>query len=80
MDMIGVDLAAKRTFTSDEARAIATELGIDFGALGRDLGRWGLMSELEPGPRDEFPGNPCELRDSSQTGAGPSGEARVASE
>ena len=49
--MISVDLAARRTFTSDEARAIATELGIDFWALGRDLGRWGLLSEPERGPR-----------------------------
>jgi hypothetical protein len=32
-------LPATRTFTSNEARAIATELGIDLGALGRDLQR-----------------------------------------
>ena len=48
--MIRVDLPASRRFTSDEARAVATELGIDFGALGRDLGRWGLLSEREHGP------------------------------
>ena len=52
--MGSVDLAAKRTFTTDEARAIATELGIDFGALGCDLEqfRMGLDVELEHGPRD----------------------------
>jgi len=37
--MISVDPLATRTFTSNEARAIATELGIDLGALGRDLQR-----------------------------------------
>jgi len=37
--MISVDLPATRTFMSNEARAIATELGIDLGALGRDLQR-----------------------------------------
>jgi len=37
--MISVDPLATRTFTSNEARAIATELGIDLGALGRDLKR-----------------------------------------
>ena len=49
-----VDLAAKRTFTTAEARAIATELGIDFGALWCDLEqfRMGLDVELEHGPRD----------------------------
>lgn len=52
--MGSVDLAAKRTFTTDETRAIATELGIDFGALGCDLEqfRMGLDVELEHGPRD----------------------------
>lgn len=52
--MGSVDLAAKRTFTTDEARGIATELGIDFGALGCDLEqfRMGLDVELEHGPRD----------------------------
>ncbi|HEY5277247.1 MAG TPA: DUF5661 family protein [Coriobacteriia bacterium] len=49
-----VKLATKRSFTSDEARAIATQLGIDFGALGCDLEqfRMGLGVELEHGPRD----------------------------
>ena len=49
-----VDLAAKRTFTTDEARSIAAELGIDLGALGCDLEqfRMGLDVELEHGPRD----------------------------
>ena len=49
-----VELATKRTFTTEEARAVATELGIDFGALGCDLEqfRMGLGVELEHGPRD----------------------------
>jgi Protein of unknown function (DUF5661) len=49
-----VKLATKRSFTTDEARAIAAELGIDFGALGCDLEqfRMGLGVELEHGPRD----------------------------
>ena len=48
------ELSTKRHFTRDEARAIATELGIDFGALGCDLEqfRMGLGVELEHGPRD----------------------------
>jgi len=48
------DLAAKRYFTKDQARAIATELGIDFKALGCDLEQFrrGLGVELEHGPRD----------------------------
>lgn len=52
---MGMDnLATKRTFTSDEARAVATTLEIDFGALGCDLEqfRMGLDVELEHGPRD----------------------------
>jgi hypothetical protein len=52
---VGTDeLATKRSFTSEEARAVATELGIDFGALGCDLEqfRMGLGVELEHGPRD----------------------------
>jgi hypothetical protein len=49
-----VELTTKRSLTTDEARAIATELGIDFGALGCDLEqfRMGLGVELEHGPRD----------------------------
>ncbi len=49
-----VELATKRSFTSDEAQAVATELGIDFRALGCDLEqfRMGLGVELEHGPRD----------------------------
>jgi len=48
------DLASKRYFTKDQARAIATELGIDFKALRCDLEqfRLGLGVELEHGPRD----------------------------
>jgi Protein of unknown function (DUF5661) len=40
--------------TTDEARALAIELGIDFEALGCDLEqfRMGLGVELEHGPRD----------------------------
>ena len=54
-----VQLATKRSFTTDEARAIAAELGIDFGALGCDLEqfRMGLGVELEHGPRDPGPGD-----------------------
>lgn len=48
------ELSAKGYFTTDQARAIATELGIDFGALGFDLEqfRMGLGVELEHGTRD----------------------------
>ena len=48
------DLASKRYFTRDQARAIATELKIDFKAPGCDLEqfRMGLGVELEHGPRD----------------------------
>ena len=46
--------AASRRITTDEARALAIELGIDFEALGCDLEqfRMGLDVELEHGPRD----------------------------
>ncbi len=49
-----VDLAAKKDFTTDEARVIAEELKIDFEALGCDLDqfRMGLGVELEHGSRD----------------------------
>ena len=52
--MENADLAAKRYFTKAQARAIATELGIDFRALGCDVEqfRMGLGVELEHGPRD----------------------------
>ena len=45
---------AKRQFTSEEAAAIAAQLGVDFGALGFDLEqyRMGLDVELEHGIRD----------------------------
>ena len=48
------ELATKRTFTSDEALAVASTLGIDFTALGCDLEqfRMGLDVELEHGTRD----------------------------
>jgi len=54
MEVGTVKLATKRSFTSDEARAIATELGIDFNALKFDLEqfRMGLGVELEHGSRD----------------------------
>src|SRR5512141_451387 len=54
MDMGAIELATRRSFTSDEAQAIATELEIDFGQLGCDLEqfRMGLGVELEHGPRD----------------------------
>jgi hypothetical protein len=47
-------LATKRSFTTEEAVAVATELVIDFDALGCDLEqfRMGLDVELEHGPRD----------------------------
>src|ERR1035437_7325687 len=53
MEVGTVELATKRYFTKDQARAVATELGIDFGALGCDLEqfRMGLGVELEHGPR-----------------------------
>ena len=52
--MKATELDTKGSFTTEEARAIATELGIDFGALGCDLEqfRMGLGVELEHGPRD----------------------------
>jgi hypothetical protein len=48
------ELATKQSFTTEEARAVATQLEIDFGALGCDLEqfRMGLGVELEHGPRD----------------------------
>jgi hypothetical protein len=47
------ELLTKQYFTKDQARAIATELKIDFRALGCDLEqfRLGLGVELEHGPR-----------------------------
>jgi len=54
MEVGTVKLATKRYFTKDQARAVATELGIDFRALGCNLEqfRMGLGVELEHGPRD----------------------------
>lgn len=48
------ELTMKRSFTRDEALAVATELGIDFEALRFDLEqfRMGMDVELEHGPRD----------------------------
>jgi hypothetical protein len=48
------ELATKRSFTTEEARAVAAELGVDFESLGCDLEqfRMGLDVELEHGPRD----------------------------
>ena len=52
--MRATELSTKQSFTTDEARVVAAELGIDFGALGCDLEqfRMGLDVELEHGPRD----------------------------
>ena len=52
--MGAVEQASRRSFTSDEAQAIATELGVDFGPLGFDLEqfRMGLDVELEHGSRN----------------------------
>ena len=46
-------LDIKKSFTREEAIAVATELGIDFKALGCDIEqfRMGLDVELEHGPR-----------------------------
>ncbi len=62
------ELTTKRYFTTDQARAIATELGIDFGALGCDLEqfRMGLGVELEHGSRD--PGTDVSGDDPNVTG------------
>ena len=51
--MATADLAAKQYFTTEQAREIATELGINFRVLGCDLEqfRMGLGVELEHGPR-----------------------------
>jgi hypothetical protein len=48
------ELLTKQYFTKDQARAIATELEIDFRVLGCDLEqfRLGLGVELEHGPRN----------------------------
>lgn len=58
----------RRSFTSDEARAVATELGIDFGQLGCDLEqfRTGLDVELEHGARE--PGTDVSGNDPIVTG------------
>ena len=47
-------MSRKRYFTRDQALAIATELGIDFGAVEFDLEQFrvGLGVELEHGTRD----------------------------
>jgi Protein of unknown function (DUF5661) len=68
MAMGTAELTTKRYFTTDQARAIATELGIDFGALGCDLEqfRMGLGVELEHGSRD--PGTDVSGDDPNVTG------------
>lgn len=52
--MPAIEQSNRRSFTSDEAQAIATKLGIDFGQLGFDLEqfRMGLDVELEHGSRN----------------------------
>ena len=52
--MAANEQATRGSFTSDEAQAIATGLGIDFGQLGCDLEqfRMGLDVELEHGSRN----------------------------
>jgi hypothetical protein len=71
-----VELTTKRSLTTDEALAIATELGIDFGALGCDLEqfRMGLGVEFEHGPRDpetDVSGNDPIVTNRSATTRGP---------
>jgi len=48
------EMTVKRSFTSEEAAAVATELGIDFEVLGFDLEQFriGMDVELEHGVRD----------------------------
>lgn len=62
------ELSKKQYFTRDQARAIATELGVDFGAVGFDLEqvRMGLDVELEHGTRD--PGTDVSGNDPIVTG------------
>ena len=52
--MAAEDAGIRRSFTSEEALAVATQLGIDFAALGFDLEqfRMGMGVELEHGLRD----------------------------
>ena len=66
--MASETLATKRSFTTEEAVALATELVIDFDALGCDLEqfRMGLDVELEHGPRD--PGTDVSGEDRLVTG------------
>ncbi len=53
--MVPIEQSTRRTFTTEEARAVATALAIDFEALGCDLEqfRMGLDVELEHGTRDQ---------------------------
>jgi hypothetical protein len=52
-EMGAIETTTKRSFTSHEAQAIATELGVDFKRLGCDVEqfRMGLDVELEHGSR-----------------------------
>lgn len=59
-------MTVKKSFTREEAIAVATELGIDFGALKCDLEqfRMGLDVELEHGlvsPKTDVTGNDWNL-------------------
>ena len=60
------ELATKQSFTTEEACTIATELGVDFGALGCDLEqfRMGLDVELEHGPGTRRPTSAGTIRSS----------------
>jgi hypothetical protein len=47
------ELATKRSFYTEEARTVATELGIDFGALGCDLEQFRMgWRRAQPWPSD----------------------------
>ena len=59
-------MTVKKSFTREEATAVATELGIDFGVLKCDLEqfRMGLDVELEHGlvsPKTDVTGNDWNL-------------------
>ena len=67
------ELATKQSFTTEEACTIATELGVDFGALGCDLEqfRMGLDVELEHGPGTRRPTSAGTIRSSPERSRSP---------